>query len=81
MARYSETLTEHVMSPRNGGIIEGADLIGHAGTLGHGAFRSGKRCQETIQEFFENERNSGSMRSSHGELEYTIDDEIRIIGS
>jgi nitrogen fixation protein NifU and related proteins len=38
VARYSETLTEHVMAPRNAGIIENADLIGHAGTLGRGAF-------------------------------------------
>ena len=38
MARYSETLTDHVMAPRNGGTIDGADLIGHAGTPGRGAF-------------------------------------------
>ena len=38
MARYSETLTDHVMAPRNGGTIEGADLLGHAGTPGRGAF-------------------------------------------
>ena len=38
MSRYSETLTDHVMAPRNGGIIEGADLTGYAGTPGRGAF-------------------------------------------
>jgi NifU-like protein involved in Fe-S cluster formation len=38
VARYSETLTEHVMAPRNGGTIYGADLIGNAGTPGRGAF-------------------------------------------
>ena len=38
MASYSETLTEHVMSPRNGGAIEDADLTGHAGAPGRGAF-------------------------------------------
>ncbi len=38
MAKYSETLTEHVMAPRNGGVIEDADLTGHAGSPGRGAF-------------------------------------------
>jgi nitrogen fixation protein NifU and related proteins len=38
VARYSDTLTEHVMAPRNGGTIENADLVGHAGTPGRGAF-------------------------------------------
>ena len=38
MAKYSETLTEHVMSPKNGGLIENADLTGHAGAPGRGAF-------------------------------------------
>ncbi len=38
MARFSETLTEHVMSPRNSGPMENADLTGHAGTPGRGAF-------------------------------------------
>ena len=38
MAKYSETLTEHVMSPRNGGAIECPDLTGHAGAPGRGAF-------------------------------------------
>ena len=32
MARYSETLTEHVMTPRNCGVIEDADLTGRAGS-------------------------------------------------
>ncbi len=31
MGKYSETLTEHVMNPKNGGVIENADLTGHAG--------------------------------------------------
>ena len=38
MAKYSETLTEHVMAPRNGGVIEDTDLTGHAGSPGRGAF-------------------------------------------
>jgi len=38
MARYSETLTEHVMAPRNSGVLENPDLTGHAGTPGRGAF-------------------------------------------
>ena len=38
MGKYSETLTEHVMSPRNGGAIESPDLTGHAGAPGRGAF-------------------------------------------
>jgi nitrogen fixation protein NifU and related proteins len=38
MGKYSETLTEHVIAPRNGGVIENADLTGHAGTPGRGAF-------------------------------------------
>ena len=38
MGKYSETLTEHVMSPRNGGSIEHPDLTGHAGAPGRGAF-------------------------------------------
>jgi nitrogen fixation protein NifU and related proteins len=38
MGKYSETLTEHVMTPRNSGAIENPDLIGHAGTPGRGAF-------------------------------------------
>ena len=38
MAKYSDTLTDHVLAPRNGGSIENADLIGHAGVPGRGAF-------------------------------------------
>ena len=38
MARYSEMLTEHVMAPRNSGVLEKPDLAGHAGTPGRGAF-------------------------------------------
>jgi nitrogen fixation NifU-like protein len=38
MGKYSETLTEHVMTPRNVGAIENPDLIGHAGAPGRGAF-------------------------------------------
>jgi nitrogen fixation NifU-like protein len=34
---YSEKLTDHVMTPRNGGPIQSADLTGHAGTPGRGA--------------------------------------------
>ncbi len=34
MAKYSETLTEHVMAPRNGGVIEDADLTNLAGSPG-----------------------------------------------
>ncbi len=38
MARYSETLTEHVVSPHNSGALENPDFTGHAGTPGRGAF-------------------------------------------
>ena len=38
MSKYSETLTDHVMTPRNGGAIEDPDLTGHAGAPGRGAF-------------------------------------------
>ena len=38
MGKHSETLTEHVMAPRNGGAIENPDLTGHAGAPGRGAF-------------------------------------------
>jgi NifU-like protein involved in Fe-S cluster formation len=31
-------MMEHVLSPRNGGVMEHADLTGHAGTPGRGAF-------------------------------------------
>jgi len=38
MAKYSETLIEHVMAPRNGGVMDAPDLTGHAGAPGRGAF-------------------------------------------
>ncbi len=38
MGRFSETLTEHVLAPRNTGVMENPDLTGHAGTPGRGAF-------------------------------------------
>ncbi len=38
MAKYSETLTEHVMTPRNGGVRDAQDLTGHAGAPGQGVF-------------------------------------------
>jgi NifU-like protein involved in Fe-S cluster formation len=43
MAKYSETLTDHVMSPRNGGVIENPDLIGHAQTAAAGTNTCGER--------------------------------------
>ena len=38
MGKYSETMMDHVLSPRNGGVIEQPDLTGHSGTPGRGAF-------------------------------------------
>jgi nitrogen fixation protein NifU and related proteins len=38
MGTYSETMMDHVLSPRNGGAMESPDLTGHAGTPGRGAF-------------------------------------------
>ena len=38
MSRFSETLTEHVIAPRNTGVMQDADFTGHAGTPGRGAF-------------------------------------------
>ena len=38
MGKYSETRMDHVLSPRNGGVMENPDLTGHAGTPGRGAF-------------------------------------------
>jgi nitrogen fixation NifU-like protein len=38
VGKYSETLTDHVMAPRNGGAIENPDMNGHAGAPGRGAF-------------------------------------------
>ena len=31
MGKYSETMMGHVLSPRNGGVMEHADLTDHAG--------------------------------------------------
>ena len=31
VGKYSDTLVEHVMAPRNGGGMDGPDLTGHAG--------------------------------------------------
>jgi nitrogen fixation NifU-like protein len=38
MAKFSETLTEHVMAPRNSGVLQTPDLTGHAGSPGRGPF-------------------------------------------
>jgi nitrogen fixation NifU-like protein len=38
MSKYSETLTEHVLAPRNGGAMESPDVTGHSGAPGRGAF-------------------------------------------
>jgi nitrogen fixation protein NifU and related proteins len=38
MGKYSETMMDHVLAPRNGGVMENPDLTGHAGTPGRGAF-------------------------------------------
>jgi nitrogen fixation NifU-like protein len=38
MGGYSQTLTEHVMAPRNSGQIDDADLTDHASAPGRGAF-------------------------------------------
>ena len=38
MSKFSETMMDHVLSPRNGGVIEHPDLTGRAGTPGRGAF-------------------------------------------
>jgi nitrogen fixation protein NifU and related proteins len=38
MGEFSETVTEHVMAPRNGGALEHADSTGRAGAPGRGAF-------------------------------------------
>ncbi len=38
MAKFSEILTEHVMAPRNGGVLQNPDLTGHAGSPGRGPF-------------------------------------------
>jgi nitrogen fixation NifU-like protein len=38
VGKYSETLMDHVMAPRNGGVMEIPDLTGHAGAPGRGPF-------------------------------------------
>jgi nitrogen fixation NifU-like protein len=38
MGKYSDTMMDHVLFPRNGGVMEDPDLTGHAGTPGRGAF-------------------------------------------
>ena len=38
IGNYSETMMDHDLSPRNGGMIEQPDLTGHSGTPGRGAF-------------------------------------------
>jgi NifU-like protein involved in Fe-S cluster formation len=38
VGKYSEMLTEHVMAPRNAGVMENPDITGHSGTPGRGAF-------------------------------------------
>jgi nitrogen fixation protein NifU and related proteins len=38
MGKYSDTLVEHVLAPRNGGVMANPDLTGHAGSPGRGAF-------------------------------------------
>ena len=38
MGKYSETLMEHVLAPRNTGAMEDPDLTGHAGAPGRGPF-------------------------------------------
>jgi nitrogen fixation NifU-like protein len=38
MGKYSDTMMDHVLSPRNGGVMEHPDLTGHVGTPGRGAF-------------------------------------------
>ena len=38
MGKYSETLTEHVMAPRNVAPLDAPDLTGRSGAPGRGAF-------------------------------------------
>jgi nitrogen fixation protein NifU and related proteins len=38
MGKYSDAMVDHVLSPRNGGVMEHPDLTGRAGTPGRGAF-------------------------------------------
>ena len=37
MGQYSDVPVEHVMAPRNRGVMENPDLTGHAGAPAHGA--------------------------------------------
>lgn len=38
MGKYSDTLMDHFMAPRNSGALESPDVTGHAGTPGRGPF-------------------------------------------
>ncbi len=38
MGRYSDTLMDHFMAPRNAGALDSPDVTGHAGTPGRGPF-------------------------------------------
>ncbi len=38
MGKDSDTMMDHVLSPRNGGVMEHPDLTGHVGIPGRGAF-------------------------------------------
>ena len=38
MGKYSEMMMDHVLSSRNGGVIETPNLTGHAGTPGGARF-------------------------------------------
>ncbi len=39
VAKYSATLTEHVMAPHNNGVLDFPHAMGHAGTPERGAFK------------------------------------------
>jgi nitrogen fixation NifU-like protein len=38
MGRFSDTLMDHFLAPRNSGALEAPDATGHAGVPGHGPF-------------------------------------------
>ena len=38
MGKYSGTLMDHFMSPRNAGALESPAVTGHVGAPGHGPF-------------------------------------------
>jgi len=38
VGKYSEILTDHVVTPQNGGVMDKPVLTGHAGSPGRGAF-------------------------------------------